>query len=181
MMSGSRVIKRPAISPQARPCGAAPRRMRSTLYCVGESEITEDDVRSICGDTAAFGTDELIDAMLQGDMEDTDRMAVVFEGDQRTILIMVLNHLARLQGLRAEVDGGASVDMVIRSAKPPIFFKRQNAFKWQLRRFDLLSLFALQEQLTSAILQSRKLPGISDAITNRMLLSIARNAASRLN
>jgi hypothetical protein len=33
--SGSRVIKRPAISPQGSPCGA-PRRIRKTLYCVDE-------------------------------------------------------------------------------------------------------------------------------------------------
>ena len=35
VMSGSRVIMRLAISPQGRPSGA-PRRMRSTLYCVDE-------------------------------------------------------------------------------------------------------------------------------------------------
>ncbi len=149
------------------------------LYCLGMAEITEEDVLAICGNTAAFGTDELIDAMLQGDGQNTDRMAASFDGDQRTILIMVLNHLTRLQNLRAEIDSGSSYDAVMRSAKPPIFFKRQSNIKSQIRRYDSDGLYELQELVSSAILQTRKIPSMADAITNRTLLSIARNAAAR--
>jgi DNA polymerase III subunit delta len=150
-----------------------------TLYCSGLGQITEEDVVAICGDTASFGTDELIDTVMQGDLEKADRMSSSFDGDQRTILIMLLNHVTKLQTLRCEIDNGSSVDSVVRSAKPPIFFKRQNAIKSQLKSFDMVSLMALQEQVSSAILQTRKLPDIANAITNRTVLSIARSAAAR--
>jgi DNA polymerase III subunit delta len=152
-----------------------------TLYCWGLTEITDDDVAAICGDTASYGTDELIDAIMQGDLAKTDRMSMSFDGDQRTLLIMLLNHLTKLQSLRSELDNGGSVDSVVRNAKPPIFFKRQNTIKSQLKNLDLAYLIALQEQVSAAIFQTRKLPDIGESITNRTLLSVARSAGAKLN
>jgi DNA polymerase III subunit delta len=146
------------------------------LYCTGQSDIGENDVNAICGDTASFDADELLDAALAGNMELTDRMLQGFDGDVRTVLIMLLQHVARLQNLRADMENGASLENVVRSARPPIFFKRQNNFKAQLRKFDVPALIALQENVNATILQSRKLPDLADALSNRFLLSLARSA-----
>ena len=149
------------------------------LYCLGGSHITEADVEAICGDTAAFGTDELIDAVLAGDLEAADRMGSSLETESagaRGVLPVLLLHLTRLQALHIEMERGSSVDMVVRNSKPTIFFKRQNAFKSQLKKLDLDSLIVMQQNIATAILQSRKNADLWEAITNRALLSLARSA-----
>lgn len=151
------------------------------LYCAGQSEIAESDVSAICGDTASFESDDLIDAVLAGDMIGADRMMLGYDGDVRVILIMFLGHLTRLQNLRAEIENGNALEVVIRSARPPVFYKRQNLVKAQLRSFDLLALITLQDNVNAAILQTRKLPDLAGSITNRLLISIAHGARAKLN
>ena len=149
------------------------------LYCLGNSHITENDVEAICGDTAAFGTDELIDAALSGDLEAADRMGSSLDSESagaRGVLPVLLLHLTRLQALHLEMERGATIDMVVRNSKPTIFFKRQNAFKSQLKKLDLESLIVMQQNIATAILQSRKNADLWEAITNRALLSLARSA-----
>jgi DNA polymerase III subunit delta len=150
------------------------------LYCHGQAHVAEEDVTAICGDTAAFGVDELIDAVFAGNLEKTDRMASNFDGDQRMILTGLMSHLTRLQALRGEMECGMNADAAVRAAKPPIFFKRQTAVKNQLRTFELTELLALQQSVASAIFQTRKVSDLGDAVTNRTLLSIARTAAAKL-
>lgn len=151
------------------------------LYCHGQSEISENDVDAICGDTASFEADELIDAVMGGNMLATDRMVLGYDGDVRVILIMLLGHLSRLQNLRMEMENGIGLEGAVRGARPPIFFKRQSIFKAQLRAFDLPALITLQDNVNSAILQTRKFPDLANAITNRTLISIAHGARASLN
>lgn len=151
------------------------------VYCHGQNEITEADVIAICGDMASFASDEVIDAVLRGDMSSVDAMSSGVEGDLKTVLILFLNYLVRLQQLRSELDNGVPLESLVRSAKPPIFFKRQAATKSQLRTFDLERLMAMQEAVATAIFQTRKSAELADAITNRTLLSMARNVAVKLN
>ena len=149
------------------------------LYCLGSSQITEHDVEVICGDTAAFGTDELIDAVLAGDLDAADRMGSSLDTESagaRGVLPVLLLHLTRLQALHIEMERGSTIDMVVRNSKPTIFFKRQNAFKSQLKKLDLESLIVMQQNIATAILQSRKNADLWEAITNRALLSLARSA-----
>ncbi len=149
------------------------------LYCLGNSHVTEENVEAICGDTAAFGTDELIDAVLAGDLEAADRMGSSLDTESagaRGVLPVLLLHLTRLQALHLEMERGATIDMVVRNSKPTIFFKRQNAFKSQLKKLDLESLIVMQQNIATAILQSRKNADLWEAITNRALLSLARSA-----
>ena len=151
------------------------------LYCLGATQISESDVAAICGDTAAFGTDELIDSVLAGDLDSADRMGASLETDSagaRGVLPVLLLHLTKLQALQIEIERGATADLVVRNSKPTIFFKRQNAVKAQLRKFDLQALIAMQQSIATAILQSRKHADLWEAITSRVLLSIARSAGN---
>ena len=149
------------------------------LYCLGQAQVSEADVEAICGDTAAFGTDELIDAVLAGDLSAADRMTGSLDSESagaRGVLAVLLLHLTRLQALHIEMERGGTIDMVVRNSKPTIFFKRHNAFKSQLRKFDLETLIVMQQSIATAILQSRKQADLWEAITGRALLSLARSA-----
>lgn len=154
------------------------------LYCLGQTMVTSADVLAACGDTASSSSDSLIDAMLMGDLELVDRMFGNLDSDtggQRMILTSTISHLVRLQELRGIMDGGANADSVVRSARPPIFFKRQSAMVSQLRKFDAAELMSMQQSLAAATFQSRKNADLADAITSRALLSLARLARSKSN
>jgi DNA polymerase III subunit delta len=152
------------------------------LYCYGETLISSAHVLAVCGDTASSSSDGLIDAMLMGDLESVDRMFGNLDNDtggQKMILSSAISHLVRLQELRGMMDGGPNADTVVRGARPPIFFKRQSAVVSQLKKFDATDLLSMQQSLAAATFQSRKNADLSDAITSRALLSLARLARSK--
>jgi DNA polymerase III subunit delta len=152
------------------------------LYCLGETMITAADILAICGDTASSSSDSLVDSMLLGDLESVDRMFGNLDSDtggQRMILSAAISHLVRLQELRSIMDGGANADTAVRGARPPIFFKRQSAVISQLKKFDAAELMSMQQSLSAATFQTRKNSDLSDAITSRALLSLARLARSK--
>ena len=152
-----------------------------SLYVLGKSEITETDVLAICGNLAEFNSDELIDAALLGNLEETDRIASQLGAETRNLLPLVQLHLNTLQNLRAEMERGFTAEGAIAAAKPPIFFKRKPALLTQLRKFSLRDLLEIQEAFSAAIFQSRKLADLGEATINRTLLSIARLARSKSN
>jgi DNA polymerase-3 subunit delta len=154
------------------------------LYCAGQSQISEADVEAVCGDTAAFGTEQLIDAVLAGDLVTADRMASSLDSDSagtRGILSVLLLHLTRLQTLRMDMERGMNAEMAVRNSKPAIFFKRRSAFMAQLRNFELQDLLDMQQTVSAAMLQTRNLPDLFEALTSRTLLSMARSARSKLS
>ena len=152
-----------------------------SLYMLGKSKITEADVLAICGNVAEFNSDELIDAALSGNLEETDRIASQLGTETRNLLPLVQLHLNTLQNLRAEMERGSTAEIAIAAAKPPIFFKRKPPLLNQLRKFSMKDLLEIQEAFSSAIFQSRRLADLGEATVNRTLLSIARLARSKSN
>lgn len=154
------------------------------LYCWGQKEISSADVEAVCGDTAGFGSDQLIDAVLAGDLDAADRMGASLDIDSagtRGVLSVFLFHLTRLQSLKLEMERGQNAEAVVKNTKPAIFFKRKNAFISQLRNFDLQELLDMQQIVTNAMFQTRKLPDLFEAIVSRTLLSMARSARVKSN
>ncbi len=149
------------------------------LYMMGQNEITVSDVAAICGDTAAFDADQLIDAVLSGDLETTDRIITSFGGDTRSLFALLQLHVAKLQGFRADMERGTTADLAVKNAKPPVFFKRKPAIMNQLRILSMLDLIEIQDTIAQLTLQSRKNAALAEAMNNRALLSLARLARSR--
>ena len=150
------------------------------LYARGQTQISAADVTAVCGDVASFEVDELIDAILGGDLESTDRIFIRLGADQQKFFPLFALHLNKLQGFRSEMENGATADSVARNAKPPIFFKRKNAILAQIRCLSLEDVINVQETLQAAILQSRKMADLSSPITSRALLAIARLCRSKI-
>jgi DNA polymerase-3 subunit delta len=149
------------------------------LYAMGGPAITVADVEAVCGDASILSIDDVIDAVFEGDLIKCDEglSRLVTSGVQLgTVMSLVAMHAARLQQLRLEVDRGRSVNEVVRSARPPIFFKKVNAMTRQLQVWDSDSLATASSSIAVAVLQTRELPPLDEAITSRALLSLARNA-----
>ncbi len=147
-------------------------------YAAGAKEIAIADVEASCGDQASFDFDKLIDAVLSGQLEETDRIfeSLRADGEWKQALIMVQMHLARLEAVRSALDRGENLESAFRAAKPPIFFGQQKTVGRQMKTFSLAALVNAQSVIQQAILQSRQLGDLAEVITGRTLLSLARTS-----
>lgn len=149
------------------------------LYCLALKEVTVNDVISVCGNLAEDSFDDVIDAVLGGDVVSVDAsLGGVAGKEAKSILPLLATHLSRLAALSSAVAEGQTIDNALRSARPPVFFKRRSAIVNQLNRLSLPDLVKLQSAVQVLILKSRQLGDISDAATARALLSLARNLKS---
>jgi DNA polymerase-3 subunit delta len=150
------------------------------LYCFGSKIVTLEDVNSICGDLAEGSMDDLIDAMLAGDVLGVDQgLEGAVAKDNKSVLPLLSLHLSRLAAFSSAMAEGQNADAVIRAARPPVFFKRRSAIINQLNRLSLLQLVELQTAVQALVLKARQLGSISDAAISRALLSMTRNLKSR--
>lgn len=146
------------------------------LYCHGAKIVETEDVAAICGDLAEDSLDDVVDAMLSGDLPSMDRNLADATGrDAKAVLPLLSLHLSRLVTLKSAMSDGHNADHAVRSARPPIFFKRRSAVVSQLNRLSLEDLAKLQTSVQTLSLRSRQLGEISSISTARSLLSLARN------
>lgn len=151
-------------------------------YCLGSDSVSAADVRAICGNASGLEADDLSDAVLCGEVAEADRYFQHLEAggtDAARILSIVLAHVVRLTDCRRNMEKGMALEQAVRSARPPIFFKRQAAVQAQLRIWDLVSLLSAASSLGGAILQTRLTPSLASSLANRALLAIARTARSQ--
>ncbi len=151
-------------------------------YCLGQAQIEVEDVTAIRGDTSDVSTDELVDAIFEGRLEDADRCAAIYGasiGSGRGSLSLVLQHITRLEGMAAQINSGSSIDGVVSAPRFGIFFKRRASVAHQLRIWDTAALLSAEEKVCGAILQTRQYTDLTEAIESRTVLALSRMARAR--
>lgn len=155
------------------------------LYCAGQASVSLEDVNAVCGDTSELSIDDMVDAVFAGDAGQACSLFGRLSGSGITatrLLSMAAMHIARLQGLSLSAQASGNAGTAVKSARPPIFFRRQPAVIRQLSIWQLRDLESAEHTLQTAIAQTRQYPQLEPEIAERALLSLARNAqANRLN
>lgn len=147
------------------------------LYCMGLTEATLADVEAVCGNDTGAAPDQLADSVMAGEVVATDRLfqALVAGGtDAGRLLSAVHAHAMQLQDIKAAVERGGQAAQLLRSARPTIFFKRHDAIQTQLRAWSMADLVMAGSTLGQAVLQTRQMSFLGEAIASRCLLSLAR-------
>ncbi len=147
------------------------------LYCLGQQRVNLADVEAVCGNDLGAEPDDLVDCVFLGHVEDTNRLfhALVNSGTDAGRLLSVAHfHAMKLQDFRIAIERGASADQVLRGARPPVFFKRLPKVQAQLRCWPLAELITAGHTLGAIVPQVRQNAELGEAITNRCLLSLAR-------
>ena len=150
-----------------------------SAYCLGQQQVSLADVESVCGNGAEFDPDDLVDAVFSGDLAATDRrfQALVQSGsDAGRLLIAAHGHALRLQDFKMAIEKGGRAEMLLKQARPPVFFKRHETIRSQLSVWNFTALLAAASTLAGAILQTRQNAALAEAIASRVLISVARNA-----
>ena len=153
------------------------------LFCADNNAITADDVTGLSGDPVTGNLDELLDMTLIGDTAGCTKRCrfLISSGTQPAqILVMLSNQLTRLQKFRLDIDKGQSAEMIVKSARPPIFFKKQATTKRQLAIWQNQMLDRALQIVFEATLLTRQNADLAESICERALITLSKTAQSQM-
>jgi DNA polymerase III subunit delta len=152
------------------------------VYAGEGSHVELDDARLSIDNNAALATDDAVMAAAEGDAARVDRVLdrVFQEGESAVSVVRaMLRHLQRLHVLAARLAAGATVAEVVRTARPPIFYRQEDNFKRQLVLWNEAALRAQLDRVGQAELHM-KLTGLpADTVCREALLAVAQATRSR--
>ncbi|WP_332060014.1 DNA polymerase III subunit delta [Bartonella sp. CB74] len=155
------------------------------LYALGKTHISLEDVKAVVSDVSALSYDEVIDAVLLGNVvgfEAYFSRHAAMQGTHFFILSTAQRHFQQLQLLRYQVDvEGKSAATAISQARPPIFFQRKKTIERALKYWGMEQISYAMERIQHAVLDSRKNPLLGEAIIRQALLRLTIIARRQMN
>jgi DNA polymerase-3 subunit delta len=147
------------------------------LYAHGRAEVGLDEVKAVVSDASDLGLDELIDTAFAGRISELDPLLSKVREDGTSIgsiFFAAQRQLAQLHKWRTAMEAGelSSVDR----AMPPVHFSRKELVGAALQRWSAARLAGAMTELADAVLVSRKTSSVAQAVAERALLSISRQA-----
>jgi DNA polymerase-3 subunit delta len=85
----------------------------------------------------------------------------------------VQRHFLRLHRYRAAMEGGRSLDELLRQARPPIHFKVRPQLEAQCRSWNLGRLSEALALIATAAKSARLSPWLEGSIAERLILDLA--------
>jgi len=152
------------------------------LYAGEGGRVELQDARLSISDTAALELDDAIMAAAEGDAARAERvLGRVFQQGESPVSVIraLLRHLQRLHIFAARLAAGSSADEVLRSARPPIFFKQEDSFR---RQFGLWTEARLRPQfdcIIKAELNMKTTGFPAETICREAMLAVAQAARER--
>jgi DNA polymerase-3 subunit delta len=149
------------------------------LYANEGGRVELEDARLSVSDTAALELDDAVMAASEGDAARLERvLGRVFQQGETPVSIIraLLRHLQRLQTLAARLAAGAALEEVLRSARPPIFFKQEDSFRRQLGSWTEMQLRRQLDRVAKAELDMKTTGLPAETICREALLAVAQAA-----
>ena len=146
------------------------------LYVGPGARIELDDIEAISGDSSKLTMDAISDHIGIGNQNalDADYQRAIAGGiNASSILMTVTRHFSRLHFICSRTRNGQSMSSLVSGLRPPIHFKRRDAFVRQLNRWDEQHLRKALKILKDTEAQSRSGHMNVDTLINRSLLQIS--------
>jgi DNA polymerase-3 subunit delta len=121
-------------------------------------------------------------AAAEGDPARVERVLCrIFQQGESPVSIIraLLRHLHRLHAFTAQLAAGASVDEVLRTARPPIFFKQEDSYRRQLGLWTEARLRPLLDRVAKAELNMKTTGLPAETICREAMLAVAQTARDR--
>jgi len=151
-------------------------------YCQGETSVTLEAAAACVGDSATMTLDDICFTSASGKQPALLRaLGRGFDEGMEPIRILrsVARHYMRLQFAAGTVAHGGSVDAALKGLQPPVFFKQQDQFRDQLRRWSSAGLASAVESLMVAELDCKSTGIPAQATCERALMRLAARGARR--
>jgi DNA polymerase III subunit delta len=150
------------------------------LYASGRGEIVEDDIEAIVGDAADLALERIAEAAAAGRGVDavTDYGRAIASGESaQAIILIAQRYFLKLHRVRADLDGGRSLEDALRSMRPPLHFKQRDAFASQVRNWSAASLNAALTRIAETAKAARLSSQLEDTLGERLVLALSAMAA----
>lgn len=151
------------------------------LYCRGVGVIEEEDVAAVIGDASGVSTDEVVDAVLQGNLVALRHSLQKVATSKTPVFLVLQSCLKQFQMMdlmRAEMDDkNLQARQVMMTLGRHIHFKRKPLIENALRHWPAAALARETERLQSAVLQSRQKQSLEDSVAFQTLMAIALQSA----
>lgn len=144
--------------------------------------IALDDVQACCGEAGMKSFDNLVYAVAgaQPDAALAAFDALAGEGMATvTILRTLQNHFRRLHVVRAQMDRGDALDLIVKKLQPPLFFKQADAFRAQALRWTLPQLEKILLRLAALEADCKKTGAPAETLCRQAILSISMIGAKK--
>ena len=145
------------------------------LYAHGKSLIEESDVEAAVGDAAELALDRIVMAAASNQaaaaLAECDRSTAAGESPQ-AVIAALQRHFLRLQRMRGALDGGRSMEDVVRSLRPPPHFKQRDALEAQARGWSMLKINAALARIAEAAKAARLNSALETVLTENLLLDL---------
>jgi DNA polymerase III subunit delta len=153
------------------------------LYCDGRQQVTIADILAIIGDSSAIEATGLIDYAATGDLHGLQsrlaRLAIAgVEPDM--VILFALRHFQMLHAaLHALTSSGRNAAAITAGLRPPLHFKRRDAFIKALSIWNLASATKALARLDRAMLACRANNALGQSLAGTALLAITLEARHR--
>ncbi|MGB1088223.1 MAG: DNA polymerase III subunit delta, partial [Alphaproteobacteria bacterium] len=140
------------------------------------AEVSAEDAEAVIGDLSALALDAIIDSAFSGDVRTLDQTilrAFAENISEIAILRMAIGHLEKLASVAAAMAEGQSADQAIKGLRPPLYFKRQNAFRQQVGRWPHNRIATARALLYDAERDCKTTGLPTQAVCHRALLRLA--------
>jgi DNA polymerase III subunit delta len=149
------------------------------LYAGDGGCVELEDARLSVSDTAGLEIDDAVMAAAEGDAVTLERVLgrVFQEGESPvSVLRALLRHLHRMHLLVTRLSAGASLEEVMRTARPPIFFRQQDSFRRQLTLWTEARLRPQLDRIAAAELNTKTTGLPAETICREAMLGVAQAA-----
>ena len=139
--------------------------LADALACVGDSAaMTIEDVAFAAG---GGHPDDLARALQRAFQDGANPVAV---------LRMTGRHFQRLHQARSLITAGEAAEAAVRALRPPVFFKRAEAFRAQLRYWSGTNLASALDSLTRAEIDCKTTGLPAEAVCGQALMALSAAA-----
>lgn len=152
------------------------------LYVGNNARITLDDALAVVADAASSQFDALADSIGMGDINAVERdIQQAFADDRQppAIIISMARHFRRLADARLDIDHGATAEAAMRRLRPPVFFKRETAFRQQLNQWSFADLRHAMGRIGEREFAIRQNTILAPSLLRALALELALRAKRR--
>jgi DNA polymerase-3 subunit delta len=149
------------------------------LYARDKKNIEIADVMAVVADASQIALDGVVDAVFAGKTGEVDAefgKARAGGSSPAAIISAAIRQVANLHKMKLALEGGDSIEFVMKRAAPPVHFSREREIGEALRAWSASGLLRAMEQLAETSLEIRRNSSLAEAIAQRALLSIAVTA-----
>lgn len=145
-----------------------------------KTNVTLEDVLECVGGAGAQTLDKFVYSVTgsKSDIALSSFQLLIQEGVPLIVILRSLqSHFRRLHVVKARLERGEVLEIVMKSLQPPVFWKQEDMFKSQLRAWSLSGLARTLQKISELEANCKKTGVPDETLTAQALLSISRRAA----